>query len=497
MLNTTASYISLWAPHAASQDITAVTAPLKDFHYHVSWLWGDWHLSMMRLRVNKLTSRFAVLLSVYGLRLFRGHGMPSVAMALMRSGRGKCPPKLTPLVASICIKNHWMCRVLIEAGSVVEMYELALAIRTGDVQMVDLICRSFIENQKRPVWMTFKRGLKQVGTSISICKDYSAYQDIRRVLRMDFMNRPLIDYALLWNKKELISDLITKCGISLIESPSNTSPCSSLETFITCCDVSLVKHVFRLYPHLANATIVSVEGTTTPLHLACTKLRHELVQMLIDNFNVAVNALDENGRLPIHAAMYAMMQWRTRVAFSSRINEETQILAAFECIQKLCASGSKVNILDKDGNAPIHIVLMRRYPSARESMLSDGLTRIDRIYLDVLEYLIQVGCDLNKSIARRRVTRDGDCPLHICCRIGYIAAAEMLLAAGANHNILNAGSKRCLDVCLDSSVLNEVSRLLEANKGIVPSLKRLALLQLRASNQLPLYVCQRSFSAVE
>lgn len=170
---------------------------------------------------------------------------------------------------------------------------------------------------------------------------------------------------------------------------------------------------------------VELEEGTPWVSLAARRTNGALVSLLLEH-GAPAEAFDRQtrgavGRSPMHEA--ARRGW-------------------IEGMELLHAAGSGVELLDDQGQAPIHIASARGQIGALQWLLEHGANPAGPIGStntalhvaknpDVIDRLLKAGADANKLNAR------GDTTLHAQARLGRAEMVRALLSAGANPNRSN------------------------------------------------------------
>lgn len=176
---------------------------------------------------------------------------------------------------------------------------------------------------------------------------------------------------------------------------------------------------------LKNPNIIDDIGDA-PLHLYLTSKHKniEIIKYLIE-FGADVNILNEDGDTPLH---YASMEGH------------------LEIVKYLIESGADVNILDKERDTPLH------YAS-------------DNGNLDTVKYLIQHGAKINIQ------NEYDETPLHKASDNQHLKIVKFLLKNNANINIQNNFGDTPLHIASDKDNLKLVKILIENSGDINVNIK--------------------------
>ncbi|KAF8569113.1 hypothetical protein P879_00923 [Paragonimus westermani] len=136
----------------------------------------------------------------------------------------------------------------------------------------------------------------------------------------------------------------------------------------------------------------------TPLMIAVSAGRVDVVDFLIDEAKADVNVVNSTGQCPMH---YAASKNQLKIA------------------EHLFAAGANVNVRDWAGTTPLH------------RAISLG-------YLDIAKLLLDRGPPSLVSVA----DNEGSTALHFACEEGSMSAAKLLLEYGASFTCQNKVSPR-------------------------------------------------------
>lgn len=184
---------------------------------------------------------------------------------------------------------------------------------------------------------------------------------------------------------------------------------------------------------------VDIEGNT-PLHVAVEAPRNETatVQCILEGGG-NVNAVNCIGATPMHYVSLRKSNHRgvanILLEHGADINRQTlagKTVLHFACennlaefTETLCLFGADPNVMDSEGNAPIHLALMR----------ADGR---DTVRKQILEHLIAYSA--NHSVANC----EGLYPLHLAAKAGCFRCVQCLLDKGVDVQVLTARGETAL-----------------------------------------------------
>ncbi|WCR58321.1 ankyrin repeat domain-containing protein [Wolbachia endosymbiont of Ctenocephalides felis wCfeJ] len=185
----------------------------------------------------------------------------------------------------------------------------------------------------------------------------------------------------------------------------------------------------------------------TPLHLAAAKGRLEIVQYLIEDKKVDLNVADWLNRTILHlASQYGKL----------------------EVVQYLVDKGADLNVVDKDGRAPLHLAAMIdlfdkddrlktvRYLVDNGASLNaadkDGMMPLHWAALEgrleIVKYLVDNVADLDAA------NKDGMTPLHLAALKGRLEIVKYLVNNGANFKKTTKDGTTSLDLAGNRQVVN-------------------------------------------
>lgn len=205
----------------------------------------------------------------------------------------------------------------------------------------------------------------------------------------------------------------------------------------------------------ASVQEVDIEGNT-PLHVAVEAPRNETatVQCLLE-YGSCANAVNYIGAAPLHYVCLRKSNWRgvANILLENGAMIDLQTVAGksalhFACenqlpelVEMLCAFAADPNLVDLEGNTPVHLTLG-----------SKGGGR-DTVKRQIMEHLVsyQGKTDVPNVEAYT--------PLHLACQSGYIRCAQYLLEMQADAQGLTNQGQSCLHVACKNGH-SEVTQLL-------------------------------------
>ncbi|XP_004489677.1 protein VAPYRIN [Cicer arietinum] len=197
-------------------------------------------------------------------------------------------------------------------------------------------------------------------------------------------------------------------------------------------------------PLLESVNSKDSKGQTL-LHLAISKKRPDLVQLLLE-FKPDIEATNSVGSTPLEAASSCGEALIVELLLAHKANTEGSESSTFqpihhasreghmEILRLLLLKGAKVDSLTKDGNSSLHIAVEEHRRDCVRLLLANGAKT------DV------------------RNTREGDTPLHIAAATGDENMVKLLLHKGATKYVRNKLGKTPFDVAAE----NGHSRLFDA-----------------------------------
>ncbi|NXP54835.1 ASB10 protein, partial [Heliornis fulica] len=201
----------------------------------------------------------------------------------------------------------------------------------------------------------------------------------------------------------------------------------------------------RLLLH-RGAAVDFAPGGKTALHEACAAARPDCVRLLLDA-GADPEAVSENGYKPLHLC---------------------KSQDSIECAQQLLQRGASVNSqTEEEGDTALHVAarhglidhvqLLLRYGAELEAENEEGQTPLNAAcaqphqpedmdrYYRVCQLLVASGASVSAA------DRDRQYPLHLACKNANAQVAELLLAHGANVNIMNYSGSTALHNVLQAA----------------------------------------------
>ncbi|XP_054847847.1 ankyrin repeat and SOCS box protein 10 [Eublepharis macularius] len=183
---------------------------------------------------------------------------------------------------------------------------------------------------------------------------------------------------------------------------------------------------------LRGAEVDLAPGGQTALHVACTAAMTDCVRLLLSS-GADPEAISEDGFKPLHlcqsAGSFACAQLLLRHAASvnsiSEEEEDTPLhmaarLGLVEHVRLYLSYGASLEARNTEGQTPLNAACAQSHPP---HAMED--------YYQVCQQLVNVGAHVNTS------DRDRQRPLHQACKNTNPGVVELLLAQGANVNIMS------------------------------------------------------------
>ncbi|KAM6338636.1 ankyrin repeat and SOCS box protein 10 [Podargus strigoides] len=197
---------------------------------------------------------------------------------------------------------------------------------------------------------------------------------------------------------------------------------------------------------LRGAAVNFAPGGKTALHEACAAARTDCVRLLL-TFGADPEAVSEDGYKPLHLCKSP---------------------DSIKCVQQLLQHGASVNSRTEEEDDTVlhvaarhgltdHVQLLLRHGAELEAKNEEGQTPLNAAcaqshqpqdmdrYYRVCQLLVQSGASINAA------DRDRQYPLHLACKNANAQVAELLLAQGANVNIMNYSGNTALHNILQAT----------------------------------------------
>ncbi|NWS64579.1 ASB10 protein, partial [Chunga burmeisteri] len=197
---------------------------------------------------------------------------------------------------------------------------------------------------------------------------------------------------------------------------------------------------------LRGAAVDFAPGGKTALHEACAAASADCVRLLL-SFGADPEAVSEDGYKPLHLCKSP---------------------DSIECAQQLLQHGASVNSRTEDEDDTAlhvaarhgltdHVQLLLRYGAELEAKNEEGQTPLNAAcaqphqpqdmdrYYRVCQLLVESGASINAA------DRDRQHPLHLACKNANAQVAELLLARGANVNVMNYSGNTALHNILQAT----------------------------------------------
>ncbi|NXQ87118.1 ASB10 protein, partial [Nyctibius grandis] len=190
---------------------------------------------------------------------------------------------------------------------------------------------------------------------------------------------------------------------------------------------------------LRGAAVDFAPGGKTALHEACAAARTDCVRLLL-GFGADPEAVSEDGYKPLHLCkspdsiecVRQLLQHGARVNSQTEEEEDTALHVAArhglaDHVQLLLRYGAELEARNEEGQTPLNAACAQ--PHQPQDM--------DRYYR-VCQLLVESGASINAA------DRDRQHPLHLACKNANAQVAELLLARGANVNVMNYSGNTAL-----------------------------------------------------
>ncbi|KAF1660674.1 Ankyrin repeat and SOCS box protein 10, partial [Aptenodytes patagonicus] len=197
---------------------------------------------------------------------------------------------------------------------------------------------------------------------------------------------------------------------------------------------------------LRGAAVNFAPGGKTALHEACAAASTDCVRLLL-SFGADPEAVSEDGYKPLHLCKSP---------------------DSIECVQQLLQHGANVNSrTEEEDDTALHVAarhgltdhvqLLLHYGAELEAKNEEGQTPLNAAcaqphqpqdmdrYYRVCQLLVESGASINAA------DRDRQHPLHLACKNANAQVAELLLAWGANVNVMNYSGNTALHNILQAT----------------------------------------------
>ncbi|NXE15366.1 ASB10 protein, partial [Lophotis ruficrista] len=197
---------------------------------------------------------------------------------------------------------------------------------------------------------------------------------------------------------------------------------------------------------LRGAAVNFAPGGKTALHEACAAASTHCVRLLL-GFGADPEAVSEDGYRPLHLC---------------------KSQDSIECVQQLLQHGASVNSrTEEEDDTALHVAarhgladhvqLLLRYGAELEAKNEEGQTPLNAAcaqphqpqdmdrYYRVCQLLVESGASINAA------DRDLQHPLHLACKNANAQVVELLLARGANVNVMNYSGNTALHNILQAT----------------------------------------------
>uniref|UniRef100_A0A803WCT2 Ankyrin repeat and SOCS box containing 10 n=1 Tax=Ficedula albicollis TaxID=59894 RepID=A0A803WCT2_FICAL len=192
---------------------------------------------------------------------------------------------------------------------------------------------------------------------------------------------------------------------------------------------------------------------TTPLHITASRGHTGCLRLLLQRGaapdlapggRTALHALSEDGYRPLHLCRSSPSHlWphrcvRQLLQYGASVNSQTEEendtalhvasrLGLVEHVQLLLHHGAELEVKNKEGQTPLNAACAQHHQPQD----------MDRYYR-VCQLLVESGASINAA------DREQQRPLHLACKNANAQIAELLLARGANVNVMNYGGSTAL-----------------------------------------------------
>ncbi|NXY64859.1 ASB10 protein, partial [Callaeas wilsoni] len=190
---------------------------------------------------------------------------------------------------------------------------------------------------------------------------------------------------------------------------------------------------------LRGAAVDFAPGGKTALHEACAAASTDCVRLLLGS-GADPEAVSEDGYRPLHLCKSSdsiecvrqLLQHGASVNSQTEEENDTALHVASrhglaEHVQLLLHHGAELELKNKEGQTPLNAACAQHHQPQD----------MDRYYR-VCQLLVESGASINTA------DRDQQHPLHLACKNANAQIAELLLAWGANVNVMNYGGNTAL-----------------------------------------------------
>jgi ankyrin repeat protein len=242
-----------------------------------------------------------------------------------------------------------------------------------------------------------------------------------------------------------------------------------------------VDTVNLLLKYEANVNIISNKEKLTPLFLAFTKDRKEIVRALLKH-GAEVNIKNSNNMTPLHKAAqnHALNSIKLLLEYGADINAEdnnkySPLFYALlngkdeaETVDLLLRNGAKINPITSTGWTPLLIATQKQAVKCTAVLLKNGaevnvhtedhytplLHAITKNHPQIAALLLESGAEINCKNA------SGNTPLHKAAQKNAIECTKLLLRYGAEVNVVNNAEETPLSYAIQGDKHTIVSLLL-------------------------------------
>ncbi|XP_031469668.1 ankyrin repeat and SOCS box protein 10 [Phasianus colchicus] len=197
---------------------------------------------------------------------------------------------------------------------------------------------------------------------------------------------------------------------------------------------------------LRGAAVNFAPGGKTALHEACVAASADCVRLLL-SFGADPEAVSEDGYKPLHLCkspdsikcVQQLLKHGAHVNSRTEEEEDTALHVAArhglaDHVQLLLQHGAELEARNEEGQTPLNAACAQPHsPQDTER------------YYKVCQLLVESGASVNAA------DRDHQHPLHLACKNASAQIAELLLARGANVNIMNYSGNTALHNILQTA----------------------------------------------
>ena len=179
----------------------------------------------------------------------------------------------------------------------------------------------------------------------------------------------------------------------------------------------------------------------TALHKAAELRDDSLTMDLLVSRGAHVNVLNKHGQTPLHVV-------------TDRWNDHPELS------KSLIKHGAKADAEDKNGNQPLHLACKRGHTETGSLLMSheadaNAVNKCGQTPLHIVADSIYDQPELSKSLIKHSAMVDaedenGNQPLHLACERGHTETGSLLISHGADANAVNKRGQTPLHIVADS-----------------------------------------------